>query len=72
MVLLRATSAATRDLRLKVISERPVILASKCRALGKRGITTYFNDLGLSGARTYCLSDAKRERYHKATATGKH
>jgi hypothetical protein len=42
----------------KVISERPVILTSKCRALGEGAITTYFKRLrfdavGTSGARTH-------------------
>jgi hypothetical protein len=32
-VLLGATPAATRDFRFMVISERPVILTSKCRPL---------------------------------------
>jgi hypothetical protein len=31
----------------KVISERPMTLTSECRALGKGGISTYFNVLGL-------------------------
>jgi hypothetical protein len=30
---------------LKVISERPVILISECRALGEGAITTYFKRL---------------------------
>jgi hypothetical protein len=41
-VLLCAASTATWDLRFKVISEGPVILASECRALGEGAITTYF------------------------------
>jgi hypothetical protein len=50
----------------KVISERPVILTSECRALGEGGITTYFKRLrfdaaGPSGARTHDLPFAKRE-----------
>jgi hypothetical protein len=32
----------------KVISERPVILTSKCRAHGEGAITTYFTSLGLT------------------------
>jgi hypothetical protein len=44
----------------KVISERPVILPSECRALGEEAITTYFKRLrfdvaGPSGARTHGL-----------------
>jgi hypothetical protein len=51
---------------LKVISERPVILTSKCRAFGEGATTTYFKCLrfdepGMSGARTHDLPDAKRE-----------
>jgi hypothetical protein len=54
---------------LKVISERPVILPSECRALGEEAITTYFKRLkfdaaGRSGARTHDLPFAKREHYH--------
>jgi hypothetical protein len=50
----------------KVISERPVILSSECRALGEEAITTYFKHLmfdaaGPSGAQTHDLSFAKRE-----------
>jgi hypothetical protein len=61
----------------KVISERPVILTSECRALGEGAITTYFKRLGFdaagtSGAQTHDLLDAKREHYHEATATGRH
>jgi hypothetical protein len=53
----------------KVISERPVILPSECRALGESAITTYFKRLrfdaaGPSGARTHDLQFAKREHYH--------
>jgi hypothetical protein len=47
-VLLRATSTATRASVFKVISERPVILTSECRALGEGAITTDFNVFGLS------------------------
>jgi hypothetical protein len=44
----------------KVISERPVILPSECRAVGEGAITTYFKRLrfdaaGSSGARTHDL-----------------
>jgi hypothetical protein len=44
----------------KVISGRPVILSSECRALGEEAITTYFKRLrfdasGPSGARTHDL-----------------
>jgi hypothetical protein len=44
----------------KVISERPVILPSECRAIGEEAITTYFKRLrfdaaGPSGARTHDL-----------------
>jgi hypothetical protein len=58
----------------KVISERPVILASECRAIAKGAITTYFKRLrfdavGSSGVRTHDLPFAKREYYHYATAT---
>jgi hypothetical protein len=54
----------------KVISERPVILTSECRAHGEGAITTYFKRLrfdaaGPSRARTRDLLDAKREHYHK-------
>jgi hypothetical protein len=57
-VLLCATLTATRDLRFKVISERPVIITSECRVLGKGAITIYFKRLGFdaagtSGARTH-------------------
>jgi hypothetical protein len=74
-VLLRATPTATRDLCFKVISERPVILTSECRAIGEGAITTYFKRLrfdaaGTSGARTHDLQFVKREHYHLATATG--
>jgi hypothetical protein len=60
----------------KVLSERPVILASECRALGEGAITTYFKRLrfdatGPSGARTHDLPFAKREYNHWATANGK-
>jgi hypothetical protein len=53
----------------KVISKRPVILPSECRALGKEAITTYFKRLrfdaaGPSGAQTHDLPFAKREHYH--------
>jgi hypothetical protein len=52
----------------KVISERPVILPSECRALGEGAITTYlkrlrFDAAGPSGARTHHLPFAKREHY---------
>jgi hypothetical protein len=52
----------------EVISERPVILTSECRALGEVAITTYFERLrfdvvGPSGARTHDLPFAKREHY---------
>jgi hypothetical protein len=67
--LLRVTPTATQDLRFKVISERPVISTSECRAIGEGAITTYFKRLmfdaaGPSGARTHDLPDAKREHYH--------
>jgi hypothetical protein len=44
----------------EVISERPVILTSECRALGEGAITTYFKRLrfyaaGTSGDRTHDL-----------------
>jgi hypothetical protein len=51
----------------KVMLERPVILTSQCRALGKGAVTTYFRRLkfdaaGSSGARTHDLDpDTKRE-----------
>jgi hypothetical protein len=50
----------------KVISERPVILPSECRALGEGAITTYFKLLkfdaaGPSGARTL-LSESTTTR----------
>jgi hypothetical protein len=53
----------------KVIYERLVILTSRCCALGKGAITTYFKCLGFdaagpSGARTHDLPDAKQEHYH--------
>jgi hypothetical protein len=49
----------------KVISERPKILTSKCRALGEGAITTYckrlrFDVAGTSGAQTHDLPFAKR------------
>jgi hypothetical protein len=55
----------------KVISERPVILISECRALGEEAITTYFKRLrfdaaGTSGARTHDLPNVKRGHYHLA------
>jgi hypothetical protein len=48
----------------KVISERPVILTSECRALGEGAIATYFKRLrfeaaGPSGAQTHDLPDVK-------------
>jgi hypothetical protein len=54
---------------LKIISERPVIPTSECRALGEEAITTYlkrlrFDAAGTRGARTHDLPDAKRECYH--------
>jgi hypothetical protein len=53
----------------KVISERPVILPSECRALGEGAIITYFKRLrsdatGTSGAGTHDLPFANREHYH--------
>jgi hypothetical protein len=36
------------DLLFKVISERPVVLTSKCRAFGEGAITTYFKRLMLT------------------------
>jgi hypothetical protein len=53
----------------KVISERPVVLPSECRALGEGATTTYFKRLrfdvaGPSGARTHDLPFVKREHYH--------
>jgi hypothetical protein len=52
-----------------------MILTSQYSALGEGAITTDFKRLafdaaGLSKARTPDLLDAKREHYHKATATG--
>jgi hypothetical protein len=52
-----------------VISERPMILTSKCRAFGEGGITTYFKRLrfdavGPSGPRTHDLPESNRENYH--------
>ena len=53
----------------KVISERPVIVTSKCQALGEGAITTYFHVLGLTrpcaehGARTHDLPITRRELY---------
>jgi hypothetical protein len=52
----------------KVISERPVLLPSECRALDEGAITSYFKRLrfdaaGPSGARTHDLPFAKREHY---------
>ena len=54
---------------VKVISERPVILSSKCCALSEEAITTYFKHLrfdvaGMSGAQTNDLLFAKREHNH--------
>jgi hypothetical protein len=53
----------------KVISERPVIFTSECRAVGEGAITTYikrlrFDAAGTSGVRTHDLPFAKREHYH--------
>jgi hypothetical protein len=53
----------------KVISERLMILTSKCPALGEGAITTYskhlkFDAAGPSRARTHNLPDAKREHYN--------
>jgi hypothetical protein len=53
----------------KVISERPVILTSECRALAKEQSLPIlnvfkFDAAGTSGARTHDLPDAKREHYH--------
>jgi hypothetical protein len=58
----------------KVISERPVILPSECRALDEGAITTYFKRLrfdeaGPSGTRTHDLPFAKREHYHYVLVT---
>jgi hypothetical protein len=52
----------------KVISEKPVILPSECRAVGEGAITTYFKRLGFdaagrSGALTHDLPFAKRQHY---------
>jgi hypothetical protein len=52
----------------KVISERPVILPSECRALGEEAITNFkrlrFDAAGPSGAQTHDIPFAKREHYH--------
>jgi hypothetical protein len=69
-VLLLATPAATQDLRFKVVSERLVIFASKCRVLvlGEEAITTYitvrFDAAGMSAIQTHDLPSAKQESYH--------
>jgi hypothetical protein len=55
----------------KVISERPVILTSKCRARGKGAITTYFKrprlhaagTAGLELAIPVCQARALTQRY---------
>jgi hypothetical protein len=54
---------------VKVISERSVILISRCRALGEGTITIYFKRFRFdvadtSGDRTHHLPNAKREHYH--------
>jgi hypothetical protein len=64
MVLLRATVTATRNLRFKVISERPLVLTFECRALGEGTITTSFKRLRFDAAdlnwtRTHDLPGAK-------------
>jgi hypothetical protein len=52
----------------KTISERPVILTFKCRALGEDQslptLTSLVCAAGMSGARTHDLPDDKRQRYH--------
>jgi hypothetical protein len=56
----------------KVISERPVILTSECRAIGEEAITTYSKRLRFDAAGTYERGsnlrpprrDVKREHYH--------
>jgi hypothetical protein len=65
----------------KVISERPAILTSECRAKERSLITIYFKRLRFGaagpsgtrshdlGTRTHDLPDAKRDHYHYATAT---
>ena len=63
------TYSDTGTIFFKVISERPVILPSKCYALGEWAITTDFKRLrfgaaGSSEARTYSVPFAKREHYH--------
>jgi hypothetical protein len=74
-VLLRATLLRHGTFVFKVISERPVILTSECRAFGEGVITTYikrlgFDAAGTSGAQTHDLSFAKQEHYPWANATG--
>jgi hypothetical protein len=62
----------------KVMSERPVILPSECRALGEGAITTYFKRLrfdaaGPSGARTHDLpfaNESTTTRLHYLTVYG--
>jgi hypothetical protein len=56
----------------KVISERPMILPSECRALGEGAITTYFKRLRFDSARTHDLPFAlARALPLLATANGK-
>jgi hypothetical protein len=69
-VILLVTPAATQDLSFKVVFERMMNLASKCRVLvlGEEAITTYitvrFDAAGTSAIRTHDLPSAKRESYH--------
>jgi hypothetical protein len=44
----------------KVISERPVILSSECRALGKGAVTTYFKRLRFDATGVTKISDSRR------------
>jgi hypothetical protein len=62
-VLLRATTTATRDLHLKVISERLVILTSECRAVGegyRNDNTFYFKRFRFDAAGVEARNDSHR------------
>jgi hypothetical protein len=65
----RLSPLLVTGLHFKVLSERPMILPSECRALGEEAINTYFkrhrfDAASPSGARTHDLPFAKREHYH--------
>jgi hypothetical protein len=61
-VLLRATPILRHGTSVfKVISERPVILTSECRALGEGAIAAYFKRLRFDMAGVTERSDSRRK-----------